>query len=142
MVHGPQFSPSSTPFSSSLPFSLFPVQHPGLKILRSDSSSSISSRIGWTSNLSLTLSPNGQSGLFLFFSWTLSSRFLLFVGFYSSSFLLLRLLRSVGLALLLCLADCDHLTNVMSPHCSALPLPTSSSLPFFWLLMLTQALNS
>ncbi|XP_071060901.1 microtubule-actin cross-linking factor 1, isoforms 1/2/3/4/5-like [Pseudochaenichthys georgianus] len=32
------------------------VQHPGLKILRSDSSSSISSRIGWTS-LSLTVTP-------------------------------------------------------------------------------------
>lgn len=37
-------------------FSLFSVQHPGIKILRSDSSSSISSRIGWISPLSLTLS--------------------------------------------------------------------------------------
>lgn len=71
----------------SLPFSLSPVQHPGLKILRSDSSSSISSRIGWVSPLSLTLSlsPNCLSflhpvclTLFFHLSWTLSSRFLLF----------------------------------------------------------------
>lgn len=45
------FLPLSSP---SLPFSLSSVQHPGLKILRSDSSSSISSRIGWTSPLTLS----------------------------------------------------------------------------------------
>lgn len=58
--------PLPSPLSLSLSFSLSPVQHPGLKILRSDSSSSISSRIVtvtpgyfccrgiYTSSLSLT----------------------------------------------------------------------------------------
>lgn len=48
-VSSPSFPPSHPPYLSL--FSL--VQHPGLKILRSDSSSSISSRIGWTSLLSV-----------------------------------------------------------------------------------------
>lgn len=46
MMHGPLLSPIPL---LSLVFSLSSVQHPGLKILRSDSSSSISSRIGWVS---------------------------------------------------------------------------------------------
>lgn len=32
-----------------------------------------------------------------------------------------------GLALLLCLADCDHLTNIMSPHCSSPTVAAGSS---------------
>lgn len=57
--------PLPSPLSLSLSFSLSPVQHPGLKILRSDSSSSISSRIGWVSPLSLmlSLSPNSLSSV-------------------------------------------------------------------------------
>jgi len=39
--------PPSFSAPSPISRSLSPVQHPGLKILRSDSSSSISSRIGW-----------------------------------------------------------------------------------------------
>lgn len=117
MVHGPQFSPSSSPsLSPSLPFSLSSVQHPGLKILRSDSSSSISSRIGWTSlSLMRSLSLSLSSYLFLLDSlFQISSFSSCYFSCYlpSSSFLLLWF---VGLALLLCLADCDHLTNVMSP---------------------------
>lgn len=128
--------PLPSPLSLSLSFSLSPVQHPGLKILRSDSSSSISSRIGWVSPLSLMLSLSlliachlflldslllllisslsSSASLLLFFSPVI---FIFPLHFFSSS-----LVWCVGLALLLCLADCDHLTNVMSPHCSALPL--------------------
>lgn len=52
------------------------VQHPGLKILRSDSSSSISSRIGWTSLLSVVWN------LFILTSAGLSRpRFLFFICF-------------------------------------------------------------
>lgn len=47
------FLPLPLLLSPSLFFSLSSVQHPGLKILRSNSSSSISSRIGW---ISLTFS--------------------------------------------------------------------------------------
>lgn len=50
-------------------FSLFSVQHPGIKILRSDSSSSISSRIGWISPLSLTLSLSCLCFLRLVWFW-------------------------------------------------------------------------
>lgn len=52
-------------FSSPSPISLYlsPVQHPGLKIFRSDSSSSISSRIGW-----VFLSPS-SSDILLFHSF-------------------------------------------------------------------------
>lgn len=56
MVHDPQFLFIPFLFFPLSLFSLFSVQHPGIKILRSDSSSSISSRIGWISPLSLTLS--------------------------------------------------------------------------------------
>lgn len=78
MWHGPQFCPSSPSLPPSLPpflfFSLSSVQHPGLKILRSDSSSSISSRIGWTC---LSLSLYAPTGLSLLPSTVSSSPLLL-----------------------------------------------------------------
>lgn len=70
MVHDPQFL--FIPFLFFFPlslFSLFSVQHPGIKILRSDSSSSISSRIGWISPLSLTLSLRCLCFLRLVWFW-------------------------------------------------------------------------
>lgn len=117
------------PLSPSLPFSLSPVQHPGLKILRSDSSSSISSRIGWTSPLSLTLSPSPNClsflcplcfGSFLFLSLVDSVP-----DFFSLHFFLLPLSSSslvcwFGLVAVPCWLW--YLTNVVSPHCSAPPL--------------------
>lgn len=125
----------------SLPFSLSSVQHPGLKILRSDSSSSISSRIGWTS----PLSPNCLSFLCLvwFGYWFSispgppSSRFLLFSLLLLCS-LHLHLFFFFGLALSPCLADCDHLTDVSSLFCSSSLLTSLPPLPR--LLPLTRAL--
>lgn len=105
-------------FCPSLPFSLSSVQHPGLKILRSDSSSSISSRIGW---ILLSLSHAFTLSLLPVFSPPFPTFFLsIFPGLFQSSSL-------CHLLLLLCLADCDHLTNVMSPH-SAAPPPLVTSL--------------
>lgn len=65
-------------------FSLFSVQHPGIKILRSDSSSSISSRIGWISPLSLTLSLSCLCFLRLVWFWLF---FCVPLGFHLSFFL-------------------------------------------------------
>lgn len=64
-------------------FSLFSVQHPGIKILRSDSSSSISSRIGWISPLSLTLSLSRLYFLRLVCFWLF---FCVPLGFHLSFF--------------------------------------------------------
>lgn len=58
----PSLPPSHPPYLSLF----FSVQHPGLKILRSDSSSSISSRIGWNSLLSVVWK---LSFFFLFFDF-------------------------------------------------------------------------
>lgn len=67
MLHDSPVSSSSFPPSHPPYLSLFfSVQHPGLKILRSDSSSSISSRIGWNSLLSVVWK---LSFFFLFFSF-------------------------------------------------------------------------
>lgn len=85
-VSSPSFPPSHPPYLSLF----FSVQHPGLKILRSDSSSSISSRIGWTSLFSVV--------------WKLS--FFFVSAGLSFTFLLL----SSDLALLLRIAVCiDHM---------------------------------
>lgn len=141
MVHDPQFLfiPSLSFFPLSL-FSLFSVQHPGIKILRSDSSSSISSRIGWISPLSLTLSLSCLYFLRLVWFWLFfcvplgfhfsffsSSSFFFCCSYLYRSPLFLLLPWFGGLALLLCLADCDHLTNIMSPHCSSPTVAAGSS---------------
>lgn len=81
MVHDPQFLFIPFLFFPLSLFSLFSVQHPGIKILRSDSSSSISSRIGWISPLSLTLSlsclfPPSGLVLIVFFVFPWASTFL------------------------------------------------------------------
>lgn len=135
VLHGacPQFSPSASPLSfslpPSLPFSLSPVQHPGLKILRSDSSSSISSRIGWVLLSLLHFHPLLPACPICFsqllvllllesFPDFFSFLFFLCVVFFLFPFFFLQLFLFwfVGLVFLLCLADCHHLTNVMSPH--------------------------
>lgn len=87
MLHDSPVSSSSFPLSHPPYLSLFfSVQHPGLKILRSDSSSSISSRIGWTSLLSVVF-------------------FFIFARLYFTILLL-----SSDLALLLRIAVCtDHM---------------------------------
>lgn len=140
MVHDPQFLFIPFLFFPLSLFSLFSVQHPGIKILRSDSSSSISSRIGWISPLSLTLSLSCLCFLRLVWFWLFFCVPLGFhLSFFSSSsffFCCSYLYRSPlslllpwfgGLALLLCLADCDHLTNIMSPHCSSPTVAAGSS---------------
>lgn len=87
----------STPSPISL--SLSPVQRPGLKILRSESSSSISSRIGW-----VFLSPS-RSDILLFHSFGFPLFHSHLVCFFAA---------------LLCFADRD--TDLIGPRPSRLEL--------------------
>lgn len=119
--------PPSFSAPSPISLSLSPVQHPGLKILRSDSSSSISSRIGWVFSLLLVL-------IFFFFTCLVSPLF-------ASVSLTLRLV-------LCCFAVLCWPWHWSNPHawCSlrtncALRILTQpfTSLPAFWFKILLNA---